>query len=43
MSEYVQIGEEHMQDFYTEWEERFRVDEEEALVRVQDLQIAHEQ
>ena len=32
-----------MQDFYTGWEERFKVSEEEALVRVQDLQIAHEQ
>lgn len=32
-----------MQDFYTGWEERFKVSEEEALVRVQDLEIAHEQ
>ena len=32
-----------MQDFYNSWEERFRVNEEEALVRIQELQIDHEQ
>ena len=34
MREYVQIGEEHMQDFYNGWEEQFRVNEEEALVKI---------
>ena len=42
MREYVQIGDEHMQDFYNGWEERFRVNEEEALIKIQDLQIVHE-
>ena len=43
MREYVQIGNEHMQEFYNEWEERFKVDEEEALEKIQNLQMDHEQ
>ena len=39
----MQIGDEHMQDFYNGWEDKFRVNEEEALVRIQELQIVHEQ
>jgi len=42
MKEYVEIGEELMGDFYKEWENRFKVDEEEALIKIQDLQIEHE-
>ena len=34
MREYVEIGEEHMQDFYRAWEERFKLDEEEALEKI---------
>ena len=34
MREYVQIGNEHMQDFYNEWENRFKENEEEALERI---------
>lgn len=43
MREYVQIGEEHMQDFYKGWEERFAIYEEESLEKIQDLEIDHEQ
>jgi len=43
MHEYKQIGHEHMQDFYNEWELKFKENEDEALVRIQDLQIEHEQ
>lgn len=43
MREYVEIGEEHMQDFYNQWENRFKTNEEEALERIQNLQIEHEQ
>lgn len=43
MREYVEIGEEHMQDFYKAWENRFKDNEEEALGKIQDLQIEHEQ
>ena len=32
-----------MQYFYTDWEERFKNNEDEALIRIQDLQIDHEQ
>ena len=34
MREYVQIGNEHMQDFYNDWENRFKENEEEALERI---------
>ena len=34
MREYIEIGEEHMQEFYNQWEERFKVNEEEALERI---------
>ena len=37
MREYVTIGEEHMQDFYNEWELKFKQNEDDALVRIQDL------
>ena len=43
MREYVTIGEEHMQDFYKGWEERFQIYEEESLEKIQSLQIDHEQ
>jgi len=42
MREYVTIGEEHMQDFYNEWEEHFQRNEEEALDKIQSLQMEHE-
>ena len=43
MREYIEIGEEHMQDFYNSWDERFKQNEEEALMKIQNLQIEHEQ
>lgn len=43
MREYVEIDQEHMQDFYREWEERFKENEEESLEKIQGLQIDHEQ
>lgn len=43
MKEYVEIGEEHLQDFYNEWEAKFQANEEEALDKIQQLQLAHEE
>lgn len=34
MKEYVEIGEEHMQDFYKAWEEHLKTNEEEALDKI---------
>jgi len=34
MKEYVEIGAEHMQDFYKAWEEHFKANEEEALDKI---------
>ena len=43
MREYVEIGQEHLQDFYREWEQKFKDNEEESLEKIQCLQIDHEQ
>jgi len=43
MKEYVTIGGEHMQEFYKNWEERFKQNEEDALLKIQNLQMDHEQ
>lgn len=32
-----------MQDFYNMWDERFQVNEVEALEKIQNLQMEHEQ
>jgi hypothetical protein len=34
MKEYLEIGQEQMQDFYKAWEENFKIDEEEALAKI---------
>ena len=43
MREYIEIGQEHMQDFYRSWEGHFEDNEVEALDKIQSLQIEHEQ
>jgi hypothetical protein len=43
MREYVEIGEEHMQEFYKDWEAKFQLNEEEALDKISGLQMEHEQ
>ena len=43
MREYIEIGQEHMQDFYRVWEERFKTNEEESLEKIHFLQIQHEE
>ena len=43
MREYVEIGQEHLQDFYRAWEQKFKDNEEESLEKIHCLQIDHEQ
>lgn len=43
MKEYVEIGEEHLQDFFNEWEAKFQANEEEALDKIHQLQLVHEE
>ena len=43
MREYIEIGQEHMQDFYRDWEQKFALNEDEALEKIQGLQIEHEE
>lgn len=42
MKEYVAIGNEHLQEFYQEWQRKFEEFEKESLEKIQDLEITHE-
>jgi hypothetical protein len=42
MKEYVQIGDEHLQDFYVDWQRKFEDFEQESLEKIQELQFTHE-
>ena len=37
MREYVEIGQEHLQDFYRAWEQKFKDNEEESLEKIHCL------
>lgn len=42
MGEYVNIGNEMLQDFYKSWESKFNKFEDESIMKVHDLQYEHE-
>ena len=42
MKEYVEIGNDHMQEFYQEWQRKFEEFQKESLEKIQDLEITHE-
>ena len=37
MKEYVQIGDEHLQDFYVAWQRKFEEFEQDSLDKIQEL------
>ena len=43
MREYVQIGNEMLQDFYKQWEGRFQKLQDESQDKVDSLQLEHEE
>lgn len=43
MNEYVNIGNDLLRDFYRSWESKFELIEEEQLLKIQDLELDHEQ
>jgi hypothetical protein len=43
MREYVQIGNEMLQDFYKQWEARFQKLQDESQDKVDSLQLEHEE
>lgn len=42
LSEYIEIGDEKLQDFYRDWERKFAEFEDESLVRIEELKYEHE-
>jgi hypothetical protein len=43
MGEYVNIGNEMLQDFYKTWQSKFDKFEDESIMKVHDLQYEHEE
>jgi hypothetical protein len=43
LTEYVQIGDEKLKEFYDEWEKIFSDFENESLKKIEDLKMEHEQ
>jgi hypothetical protein len=43
MREYVQIGNEMLQDFYKQWETRFQKLQDDSQDKVDSLQLEHEE
>jgi hypothetical protein len=42
MHEYVQIGNEHLQEFYKQWERKFNQYEEESIDKIQEMRGSHD-
>ena len=42
LSEYIEIGDEKLQEFYRDWEQKFAEFEDESLVRMEELKYEHE-
>lgn len=42
MHEYIQIGNEHLQEFYKQWERKFNQYEEESIDKIQEMRGIHD-
>lgn len=43
LKEYVEIGDEKLQEFYREWERNFSEFEDESLIKIEELKYEHEE
>ena len=43
LREYVEIGDEKLQEFYRDWEKKFAEFEDESMIRIEELKYEHEQ
>lgn len=43
LKEYVEIGDEKLQDFYRDWERKFSEFEDESLIKIEELKYEHEE
>jgi hypothetical protein len=42
LKEYVDIGDEKLQEFYRDWEHKFQEFEDESILKIEDLKVQHE-
>lgn len=42
LKEYIDIGDEKLQDFYRDWEQHFQDFEDESVIKIEDLKYSHE-
>lgn len=43
LKEYVEIGDEKLQEFYRDWEQKFVDFEDQSLIKIEELKYEHEQ
>lgn len=43
LKEYVEIGDEKLQEFYRDWERNFSEFEDESLIKIEELKYEHEE
>ena len=43
LSEYIEIGNEKLDEFYRDWENKFAEFREESLIRIEELKYEHEE
>ena len=43
LTEYIEIGDEKLNEFYRDWENKFGEFEEESLIRIEELKYEHEE
>lgn len=43
MREYIEIGDEKMQEFYRDWEKNFAEFEDDSMIKIEELKYEHEE
>ena len=43
MTEYIEIGDEKLQEFYRDWERKFAEFGDESLIKIEELKFEHEE
>ena len=43
MREYIEIGDEKLQEFYRDWENNFAGAEDESIIKIEELKYEHEE
>ena len=43
LKEYIDIGDEKLQEFYRDWEREFNTFEDESMIKIEEMKFDHEQ